>query len=63
MTSTLYYSFVPLLTGLVFLGGLISLLAEWAAEGYPRYMAGEGSIEYISNIGAHFKPFFISMLD
>jgi hypothetical protein len=63
MTSLLYYACVPLFTGLVYLGGLITLLAAWSAEGHPKYLAGEGSIEYISNIGAHYKPFFISMKD
>ena len=53
-------AWIPLFTGLVFLGGLIAMLATWAAEGYPRYKPNEGSIVYVSDIGAHLKPLFIS---
>jgi hypothetical protein len=36
------------------------MLAVWAAEGHPQYQADEGSILYISDVGAHLKPLFIS---
>jgi len=53
------YAWIPLITGLVFLSGLIALLASWAAEGHPRYQPTEGSIVYVSDVGAHLKPLFI----
>jgi Frag1/DRAM/Sfk1 family len=55
------YAWIPLITGLVFLGGLIAMLAVWSAEGHPEYTADEGSIAYISDVGAHLKPLFISI--
>lgn len=38
------------------------MLAVWAAEGHPQYEANKGSIAYISDVGAHLKPLFISTL-
>lgn len=37
------------------------MLATWAAEGHPKYKADEGNIAYISDVGAHLKPLFISI--
>ena len=37
------------------------MLAAWAAEGHPHYQPGEGNIVYISDVGAHLKPLFISI--
>src|SRR5208282_2705431 len=56
------YAWIPLFTGLIYLGGIITLLAIWEAEGRPKYQPDEGTIVYISDIGAHMKPFFISNL-
>lgn len=61
MSYFLGYAWIPLISGLVFLGGLIAMLAAWAAEGHPQYKPGEGSIAYISDVGAHLKPLFISI--
>jgi len=36
------------------------MLAAWAAEGHPQYQPNEGVIVYISDVGAHLKPLFIS---
>jgi hypothetical protein len=55
------WAWIPLLTGLVFLGGIIAMLATWAAEGHPQYQPDEGSIVYISDVGAHLRPLFISI--
>jgi len=60
MSYFLGYAWIPFISGLVFLGGLIALLAAWAAEGHPKYLPGEGNIVYISDVGAHLKPLFIS---
>jgi len=61
MSYFLGWAWIPLFSGLVFLGGLIGMLAAWAAEGHPQYQPGEGSIVYISDVGAHLKPLFISI--
>jgi len=61
MSYFLGYAWIPLISGLVFLGGLIAMLAAWAAEGHPQYKPGEGSIAYISDVGAHLKPLFITI--
>ena len=61
MTYFLGYAWVPLLSALVFLGGLIALLATWVAEGKPRYEPGDGAIVYISEVGGHMKALFIRM--
>jgi hypothetical protein len=37
------------------------MLAIWAAEGHPQYQPDEGSIVYISDVGAHLRPLFISI--
>jgi len=37
------------------------MLAAWAAEGHPQYQPREGTIVYISDVGAHLKPLFISI--
>jgi hypothetical protein len=61
-TITRYCAWIiPLFSGVVFLSGLIALLASWAAEGYPQYQPGEGKIVYVSDVGAHLKPFFVSI--
>ena len=60
MSYFLGWAWIPLFSGLVFLGGLIAMLATWAAEGHPQYQDKEGSIVYISDVGAHLKPLFIS---
>jgi hypothetical protein len=54
------YAWIPLFTGLFLLGGLIGMLGAWAEEGYPQYEPGEGSIVFVSDVGAHLKPLFIS---
>jgi hypothetical protein len=60
MSYFLGYAWIPLFSGVVFLSGVIALLATWAAEGYPQYQPGEGRIVYVSDVGAHLKPLFIS---
>jgi hypothetical protein len=55
------FAWIPLFTALVLLGGLLGMLAAWAEEGYPQYRPGEGSIVYVSDVGAHLKPLFISI--
>ena len=61
MGNFLGYAWIPLCACLVWLGGVIALLAIWIAEGRPNYVSGEGSIVYISDIGAHVPPLFIGI--
>ena len=55
------YAWIPLCTAVVWIGGIIAFLAIWIAEGRPMYQPGEGSIVYISDVGAHVLPLFISI--
>jgi len=55
------FAWIPLCTAIVWLGGIIALLAIWIAEGRPQYQPGEGSIVFISDVGAHVAPLFISI--
>jgi len=61
MSYFLGWAWIPFFSGSVFLGGLIAMLAVWAAEGHPRYEPNEGPVVYISYVGAHLKPLFISI--
>lgn len=55
------YGWIPCVSAAVWLGGLIALLSIWTAQGKPRYESGEGSIVYISDVGANQKPLFIAI--
>lgn len=55
------FAWIPLFTGLFLLGGLLGMFGTWAEEGYPQYKPGEGSIVFVSDVGAHLKPLFISI--
>jgi hypothetical protein len=61
MSLYLGHAWIPLFSGLIFLGGLIAMLATWTAEGHPQYQPRESSIVFISDVGAHLKPLFISI--
>lgn len=52
-------AWIPLISGLVWLGGLIALLASWGADGHPLYIAFEAKVPYVSDLGAHFKTCFM----
>ena len=53
------YAWIPALSAVVWFGGLVALLSIWTAQGKPRYMPNEGTIVYISDVGANQKPLFI----
>ncbi|KAL7411454.1 Frag1/DRAM/Sfk1 family-domain-containing protein [Mrakia frigida] len=55
------YVFIPLLSALVWLAGLLALVSLWAVEGTPRYEPTEASIVFISNIGAIHQKLFIGI--
>jgi hypothetical protein len=54
------FAWIPLFTGLFLFGGLIGMLGAWAEEGHPQYRPDEESIVFVSDVGAHLKPLFIS---
>ncbi|KAJ3572553.1 hypothetical protein NP233_g3009 [Leucocoprinus birnbaumii] len=54
------YVWIPLIGAAVWFGMLWAMLIVWLAQGRPRYVSQEGSIAYISDIGASgLKPLFI----
>ena len=43
------------------LGTLLAMLVTWLAQGRPKYVSQEGSIAYISDVGADIlKPLFVT---
>ncbi|KAL6302359.1 Frag1/DRAM/Sfk1 family-domain-containing protein [Sparassis latifolia] len=54
------YAWIPLFGAFIWFGTLLSMLITWLATGRPRYVTQQGSIAYISDIGAgYLKPLFI----
>ncbi|TEB25199.1 hypothetical protein FA13DRAFT_1637708 [Coprinellus micaceus] len=54
------YVWIPIVTGLVWFGMLWAMLIVWLAQGRPKYASQDGSIAYISDVGADIlKPLFI----
>ncbi|KDQ57226.1 hypothetical protein JAAARDRAFT_288911 [Jaapia argillacea MUCL 33604] len=54
------YTWIPLFGAFIWLGTLIAMLATWAGQGRPVYSSENGTIPYISDIGADIlKPLFI----
>ncbi|KAL9714297.1 hypothetical protein Ac2012v2_002610 [Leucoagaricus gongylophorus] len=55
------YVWLPLVGAAVWFGMLWAMLIVWLAQGRPRYVSQEGSIAYISDVGASgLKPLFIA---
>ncbi|KAF9533770.1 Frag1/DRAM/Sfk1 family-domain-containing protein [Crepidotus variabilis] len=51
---------LPILGAFIWFGTLLSMLITWLATGRPRYPSQDGSIAYISDVGASYlKPLFI----
>lgn len=54
------YVWVPLVTAFTWFGMLWAMLITWLVQGRPQYASQDGSIAFISDIGADFlKPLFI----
>ncbi|OCH94402.1 hypothetical protein OBBRIDRAFT_722884 [Obba rivulosa] len=54
------YVWIPAFGAFVWFGTLWAMLITWLAQGKPKYVTQQGSIAYISDIGASFlKPLFI----
>ncbi|KAK0193700.1 Frag1/DRAM/Sfk1 [Armillaria mellea] len=55
------YIWIPILGGFMWFSTLLSMLITWLATGRPHYVSMDGSIAYISDIGADIlKPLFIA---
>ncbi|KAF8640216.1 hypothetical protein AX16_010113 [Volvariella volvacea WC 439] len=55
------YVWIPLFGAGVWFATLLTLIIVWAANGHPRYPSQEGSIAYISDVGAtNLKPLFVT---
>ncbi|KAI0043242.1 hypothetical protein FA95DRAFT_1609546 [Auriscalpium vulgare] len=55
------YVWIPAFTAAVWFGTLLAMIVTWAAQGKPHYVSEDGSIPYISDIGADIlKPLFIA---
>jgi hypothetical protein len=56
-----YSQLIPLFGAFIWFGTLWSLLGTWLGQGKPKYVSQEGSIAYISDVGADIlKPLFIA---
>lgn len=55
------YAWFPLISAFTWFGGLVALLSIWTAQGKPQYQPDEGTIVYISDVGANQKPLFIAI--
>ncbi|KAF9266487.1 hypothetical protein L218DRAFT_956263 [Marasmius fiardii PR-910] len=55
------YVWIPLFGAFIWFGTLWAMLITWLAQGRPRYETIDGTIAYISDIGADFlKPLFVA---
>ncbi|KAF4596372.1 hypothetical protein EYR40_007940 [Pleurotus pulmonarius] len=55
------YVWIPLFGAFIWFGTLLSMLITWLAQGRPRYVSQDGSIAYISDVGADIlKPLFVA---
>ena len=59
----LVYKYLGISTSLIasmaWLGTIVTLFSLWAADGFTRYQDNEGTIAYISTVGARHKTAFI----
>ncbi|EIM91459.1 uncharacterized protein STEHIDRAFT_48451 [Stereum hirsutum FP-91666 SS1] len=54
------YVWIPAVGSIVWCGTLLAMIVTWAAQGKPIYVSEDGTIPYISDIGADIlKPLFI----
>ncbi|KAI0687656.1 Frag1/DRAM/Sfk1 family-domain-containing protein [Cytidiella melzeri] len=55
------YVWIPLVTATIWFGTLLAMLITWLAQGRPHYVSQDGSIAYISDVGADIlKPLFVT---
>ncbi|GMK54203.1 hypothetical protein CspeluHIS016_0107890 [Cutaneotrichosporon spelunceum] len=53
------YVYLPIITGLTWLGGLLALMGLWTASGKPRYRPTQGSIVFVSHVAGVHRTLFI----
>ncbi|KAH9838588.1 Frag1/DRAM/Sfk1 family-domain-containing protein [Rhodofomes roseus] len=54
------YAWIPVFGAFIWFGTLWAMLITWLATGKPQYVTQQGSIAYISDVGASYlKPLFI----
>ncbi|PSR79027.1 hypothetical protein PHLCEN_2v7214 [Hermanssonia centrifuga] len=55
------YVWMPLFGAGIWFGTLLAMLITWLAQGRPHYVSQDGSIAYISDVGADIlKPLFVT---
>ncbi|KIJ63067.1 hypothetical protein HYDPIDRAFT_113607 [Hydnomerulius pinastri MD-312] len=55
-----YFVALPIFVSFIWFSSLLAMLLTWIISGRPRYVSQEGSIAYISDVGASFlKPLFV----
>ena len=55
-----YYVWVPIITAFVWVGTLLAMLITWLAQRRPKYVTMDGTVAYISDVGADIlKPLFV----
>lgn len=55
------YVWIPVASAAMWFSTLLAMLIVWLASGRPKYVSQEGSIAYISDVGADkLKPLFIT---
>ena len=54
-----YAWLIPLVSALVFLGGVSALLAPWAIDGHPQYNSSYGSLVDISDVTARKRVLWV----
>ncbi|KZT21674.1 hypothetical protein NEOLEDRAFT_1040832, partial [Neolentinus lepideus HHB14362 ss-1] len=55
------YVWVPAFGAFIWCGTLLAMIITWAAQGKPIYVSEDGTIPYISDIGADIlKPLFVT---
>ncbi|KAF9237787.1 Frag1/DRAM/Sfk1 [Melanogaster broomeanus] len=55
-----YFVLIPLFAAFVWFASLLAMLLTWLISGRPKYPGQEGTVTYISDVGATFlKPLFV----
>ncbi|KAH8084770.1 Frag1/DRAM/Sfk1 family-domain-containing protein [Filobasidium floriforme] len=53
------YVLLPIISSLVWLGGLLALIGLWTSQGKPKYRGDEASVVFVSDVGAANHTLFI----
>ncbi|WVQ79481.1 hypothetical protein IAT38_001580 [Cryptococcus sp. DSM 104549] len=55
------YVFLPILAAIIWLTGLLTMLAIWVSAGRPRYTSDTARVAFISDVGAANETLFLSI--